>query len=219
MILLSIIFLNITFALNINPDSYNEIVIGTNYPTAHYDKYADRGFSARFTHSRAFNRKNDLAESLFKWQVGVQYISFRSSTWYDSFTMESGDQGPSVEVTNSEQGYVVNGGFRFAASNGLSSNGNFRPYVGGLVGMSFFNEKTYYDFGDGCSFAGWVIFDILFDSDSCDNNNISTNVNDRSWSPTFTLDIGTNIFLIKVKMLVWILEYDIICLQDLNDLM
>jgi len=193
--LLFIILFSFSYSLNANPDSYNEIAIGTNYPTAEYDKYADQGFSARFTHSRAFNRKNDLTEGLFKWQVGFQYISFRSSTWYDSFTMDSGLQGPTVMVTNSEQGYVFNGGFRFAASNGLNLNGNFRPYVGLFAGMSLFNEKTYYDWGDDdCSFAGWIIFDVLLDGDYCEDTNNSTNVNDRSWSPTFTLDLGTNIF-------------------------
>ena len=192
--LLFIILISFSYSLNANPDSYNEIAIGTNYPTALYDKYADQGFSFRFTHSRAFERKNDLTEGLFKWQVGLQYISFRSYTWYDNFELENTPTGPSIQITNSEQGYVLNGGFRFTASNGLNLNGNFRPYAGFLVGMSFFNEKTRYDWGDDCS-AFDILLDVLLDdTDFCDNNNSSTDINDRSWSPTFTLDLGTNIF-------------------------
>ena len=185
------------FSFDVSPDSYHEVDFGRNYPTALYDKYADDGFSYRYSFSRAFERKNTLREGLFKWQIGVQYISFRSNYWYDYFELEGVSQGPSIQITNSEQGYVVNGGFRVTASNGLNTKGNFRPYVGALFGMSFFNEKTTYDWGDDCS-AFDIFLDIIFDNtDFCDNNNSSTDVNDRSWSPTFTLDIGTNIFFNK----------------------
>ena len=80
---------------------------------------------------------------------------------------------------------------------GLNRSGNFRPYIGALVGMSFFSERTVYDWGDDCSLFD-IFLDIVFENtDFCNNNNSSTDINDRSWSPTFTLDIGTNIFFNK----------------------
>ena len=39
--------------------------------------------------------------------------------------MDTGIQGPSVDVTNSEQAYLLNGGLRLTATNGLNKNGNF----------------------------------------------------------------------------------------------
>ena len=94
---------------------------------------------------------------LFKWQAGAQYISFRSDWWSDSFQGSSGNSLMNVDIKNYEQGIVVNGGFRFTATNGLSKNGNFRPYVGGLLGLAIFSEKTSYDWGDDCSTFGFFM--------------------------------------------------------------
>ena len=41
-----------------------------------------------------------LKEGLFRWQLGAQYISFRSNRWYDYFEL-SGGQGPSIEIIRS----------------------------------------------------------------------------------------------------------------------
>ena len=193
-----LVTISFSLCFDIAPDSYHEIDFGRNYPTALYDKYTDDGFSVRYSFSRAFKRNNTLREGLFKWQVGVQYIHFRSDHWIDEITLDNTENGPNVDITNYEQGFVFNGGFRLTASNGLSKKGNFRPYIGGLIGMSVFSEKTSYDFGDGCSTLGWFM-DILLDADWCDNNNNSTDVEDRSSSPTFTLDLGFNVFFDQVQ--------------------
>ena len=199
LIILSIILsFSFVYCLDVSPHSYHEIDFGRNYPTALYDKYADDGFSIRYSFSRAFERKNTLREGLFKWQVGVQYISFRSDYWTDEVQGTSGNALMNVEINNYEQGFVFNGGFRLTASNGLSKNGNFRPYVGGLLGIATFSEKTSYDFGDGCSNFGWFM-DILLDADFCSNNNNSTDLEHRSTSPAFTLDLGVNIFFDEVQ--------------------
>ena len=197
-LLISIFYISTLFSISVDPNRYNEITFGRNYPTAIYDKYSDDGFSFKFVHSRAFDRKNDLREGLFRWQLGLQYISFRSNRWYDYFEL-GGGQGPSIEITNSEQGYVFNGGFRFIASNGLDSRGYFRPYASALIGMSFFSEKTLYHWGDDCTALDFFLDIILDDSDFCDNGNSETDINDRSWSPTFTLDLGTNIYFNDIQ--------------------
>lgn len=195
--LIIIIIFGFGYSLNVDPSSYHEIDLGRNYPTGLYDKYADAGFSARYSFSRAFKRKNTLREGLFKWQVGIQYIHFRSEKWTDEVQGTSGNSLMNVDIRNYEQGFVFNGGFRLTASNGLSKNGNFRPYIGGLIGMSIFSEKTTYNLGDDCN-AGDIFLGILLDQDFCDSNN-STDLEHRTSSPTFTLDIGTNIFFDEVQ--------------------
>ena len=140
-----------------------------------------------------------MREGLLKWQVGFQYIHFRSDTWSDEVQGTSGNALMNVDIRNYEQGFVINGGFRLTASNGLSKNGNFRPYIGGLIGMAIFSEKTTYHLGDDCT-PGDVFLGILLDSDFCDGNN-STDLEHRTSSPTFTLDIG--IQMIILSSLIW----------------
>ena len=171
-----------------NSSELLETDFGQNNPTGLYSKYADPGFSARLAYSKSF-KKN----SLLKWQAGIQYISFRSDYWTDEFTLNNTLNGPNVDINNYEQGYILNGGLRLTANNGISKNGNFRPYVGALVGFAFLSEKTSYDWGDGCSTIEYFL-DIAFDGDYCINNNNTTDIEHRSTSPAFTLDIGTNIF-------------------------
>lgn len=172
----------------LNQSEILEIDFGQNNPTGLYDKYASPGFSARIAYSKSF-KKNGL----LKWQAGAQYISFRSDYWSDSVQGASGNSLFNVNVNNYEQGFVFNGGLRLTANNGLSKKGNFRPYVGALVGFSFFSERTSYNWGNDCTTLD-LILDVVFDTDPCDNNNNTTDIEDRSTSPTFTLDIGTNIF-------------------------
>jgi len=185
-----ILFIAFLFPQFENKAQIIEIDAGSNHPTGLYDKYADSGISFRLAYSKSFNNNG-----LLKWQAGVQYIGFRSDSWSDSF---QGGLGPlmDVDIRNYEQGIVVNGGFRLTATNGLSKNGTFRPYIGGLVGVAIFSEKTSYDWGDDCSTLGFFM-DILLDSDYCDNNNNATDLEHKTTSPVFTLDIGTNIFFNK----------------------
>ena len=174
-----------------NPNIKSELLevdFGYNNPTSLYTKYADPGISFRLAYSKSFNKKG-----LFKWQAGVQYISFRSDYWSESVQSTEGNALFPVDINNYEQGVVVNGGFRLSANNGLSKNGNFRPYIGTLFGFSFFSERTSYDWGNSCSIID-IALGIAFDTDYCDDNNNTTEVNHRSSSPVFTLDLGTNIF-------------------------
>ena len=80
---------------------YTEIDIGYNRANGEFDKYNDDGFSIRFTYSNNIN-----SSEFFRWQASFQYISFYSDTWADCLSLGSGDCGPSIDVTNSENGDV-----------------------------------------------------------------------------------------------------------------
>ena len=175
-----------------------EVDIGRNYPTGIFDKYTDDGTSLRFSYSKSF--KDNY---LFKWQAGFQYISFRTDRYTDQFVMGSGNEGPPVNVTNSEDGYIGNAGFRFTAQKGLSNKGLFRPYIGASVGFAAFRETTRWKWDSGywsnndCVNPGFVniILSILTeDFNLCDDNDGMHRVNDSRTEPVFTLDLGTNIF-------------------------
>ena len=139
-----------------------ELDIGLNHPTGAFEKYAEPGFSARFAYSKSFN-----INGLFKWQVGMQYIQFENNWYKDSFQMTLGP-GPSVEVNNSEQAYIFNGGVRLSATKGIMNKGNFRPYIGGSLGLAFFNETTtwYWNNNDSSScnsndFWIWMVGEVF----------------------------------------------------------
>ena len=152
----------------LNQSEILEIDFGQNNPTGLYNKYASPGFSARIAYSKSF-KKNGL----LKWQAGAQYISFRSDYWNDNV---QGENTPlwNVDINNYEQGFIINGGLRFTANNGFSKKGNFRPYIGVLVGYSFFSERTSYNWGNDCTDLDQVL-NVVFDTNPCDNNN-NTNV-------------------------------------------
>jgi len=183
-----LLFIAFLFPQFENKSQIIEIDVGSNYPTGLYDKYAGSGVSFRLAYSKSF--KNN---GLFKWQFGGQYISFRKDYYQDNFSMDSGNDGPSVDVTNSEQAYMINGGLRLTATNGLNENGNFRPYIGATAGLAFFNETSTWVWGDGCS----TILNILFENYDCDNDDSMHDVVHRYTQPVFTLDLGTNIFFKK----------------------
>ena len=111
---------------------YTEIDIGYNRANGEFDKYNDDGFSIRFTYSNNIN-----SSEFFRWQASFQYISFYSDTWADCLSLGSGDCGPSIDVTNSENGYTIQGGLRFTPEKGLFGEKSlFKPYatlnVGGI---------------------------------------------------------------------------------------
>lgn len=146
----------------------------------------------KLTYSQAFERNG-----LIKWQAGGQYIHFRSNSYYDQFSMEN-SYGPYVDVVNSEQALVLNGGLRLSASKGLFSKGNFKPYIGGSVGLAFFSETTKWDWGnsfnDDCSLAGWIL-DLAFDTFDCGDDVTSiSNTLDSRVEPIFSIDIGGNLY-------------------------
>jgi len=175
-----------------------EVDIGRNYPTGVFDKYTDDGTSLKFSYSKSFKDNH-----LFKWQAGFQYISFRTDRYTDQFLMNSGLEGPPVNVTNSEDGYIGNAGVRFTAQRGLSNKGLFRPYVGISVGFAAFRETTRWEWDSGywgnndCESDGFIniILSLLTqDFDLCDDNDGMHRVDDSRTEPVFTLDLGTNIF-------------------------
>ena len=57
--------------------------------------------------------------------------------------MSSGLDGPTIKVTNSESGYIFQGGLRFIPELGLfQDKGIFKPYTGVGIGFGHFNEIT-----------------------------------------------------------------------------
>ena len=169
-------------------DGNIEVDIGSNSPTGLFDKYADDGWSVRFSFARQISNSD-----LFKWQVGAQYMQFRSDSFTDQFNMESGSPGPEVDVVNSEQAYIVNGGLRISAEDGLFNNGMFRPYIGGSLGLAFFRETTRWSWNNSWSDCS-IILEILFENYECDDDNFTHEVNDSMTEPVFSLDLGTNIY-------------------------
>lgn len=118
-----------------------EVDLGYNKATNKFEKYNDNGFSLRCTFSNAINNS-----VFFRWQASFQYISFYSNTYNDSFQMSSGLDGPTIKVTNSEDGYIVQGGLRFIPELGLFQNkGIFKPYTGLGIGFGYFSETTTYE--------------------------------------------------------------------------
>ena len=169
-----------------------EFDFGRNIPTGEFDKYAEPGFSVRVAYSKSFNNNG-----LFKWQVGGQYILFKNNYYYDNFEMSSGTTGPSVDVNNSEQAYIINGGVRLTATNGLLKNTNFRPYVGASIGLAFFSETTTWSWDDNsnnCNLDNFWIWMVGTVFDLCEDDNNMHDVLHRNIEPIFSLDIGSNLF-------------------------
>ena len=130
------------FLLSFISAQYTEVNLGYNRANGEFDKYSDDGFSIRFTYSN--NIKNS---DFFRWQASFQYISFYSDTWADCLSLGSGDCGPTIDITNSEDGYTLQGGLRFTPEKGLFGQKSlFKPYVSFNVGGIYLQEKTrYYD--------------------------------------------------------------------------
>ena len=132
---------------------YTEIDIGYNRANGEFDKYNDDGFSIRFTYSNNIN-----SSEFFRWQASFQYISFYSDTWADCLSLGSGDCGPSIDVTNSENGYTIQGGLRFTPEKGLFGEKSlFKPYATFNVGGIYLQEKTEYSDPDDIwgDWSGW----------------------------------------------------------------
>ena len=141
--------------LSFNSGGYMEVDIGINIANGEYDRYNDDGFTIRATYSN-----NISSSDFFRWQVSGQYISFYSNTYSDEFEMASGNGGPSIEVTNSEDGYIFQGGLKFIPELGLfQDKGIFKPYTTLGLGFGYFLEYTKYEdpdiSGDWCNVWDW----------------------------------------------------------------
>jgi len=145
--LVSIVFLT-SLIFSFDSDGYFEVDFGYNVANGEYEKYNDDGFTIRATYS------NNIASSdFFRWQVSGQYISFYSHTYDDSFQMATGNHGPSIKVTNSEDGYIFQGGLKFIPELGLfQDKGIFKPYATLGLGFAYFLEYTKYEDPDTYSF-------------------------------------------------------------------
>ena len=145
--LFSIIFLT-SFIFCFDSNGYFEVDLGYNVANGEYEKYNDDGFTIRATYS------NNIRESdFFRWQVSFQYISFYSHTYDDEFQMTSGNSGPTIRVTNSEDGFIFQGGLKFIPDLGLfQKKGIFKPYATLGVGLGYFLEYTKYEDPDTYSF-------------------------------------------------------------------
>jgi len=177
MISRQIIIISIFLSLLFN--QYMEIDVGYNKTLGQLDKYSDNGFSLRATYS------NNIQNSDFvRWQGSFQYISFYSDSYTDSFTMQSGNDGPEIEVTNSESGYILQGGIRFTPESGLFNNGLFKPYIAGSLGLGYFNEVTEYEDPDN--------FDWWWESDDDDEWGLD-DIEHQQLNFVYTLEFGANL--------------------------
>ena len=187
----------ISFSYTSDKAELMEISFGRNYPTGDFgDRYADDGFSFKVSYSKSFENNG-----LFKYQFAGQYIHFGSSYYQDQLLLQSGFNGPTLDVRNREQALLFSGGVRFTATNGIAKKGMFRPYIGASVGLAFFSEQIRWDYGNdswsgygGCSGAQ-ILLSILFQNNWCDDEDtyfedtIHSNI-----EPVFTLDLGSNLF-------------------------
>ena len=141
------------FLLSFMFAQYTEVNFGYNRANGEFDKYNDDGFSIRFAYSNNIKNSNFL-----RWQASFQYISFYSDTWNDCLSLGSGDCGPTIDVTNSENGYTLQGGLRFTPEKGLFGQKSlFKPYISfNIVGI-YLQEKTEYSDPDDVwgSWPGW----------------------------------------------------------------
>ena len=149
--LVYILFL-ISTIVALDSSGYIEVDIGRNFANGEYEKYNDDGFTIRATYSN-----NISSSDFFRWQASGQYISFYSNTYYDEFQMASGGPGPSIKVTNSEDGYIFQGGLKFIPELGLfQDKGIFKPYATLGLGFGYFLEYTTYEDPDNyCATWSW----------------------------------------------------------------
>ena len=141
------------FLLSFMFAQYTEVNLGYNRANGEFDKYNDDGFSIRFVYSNNIKNSNFL-----RWQASFQYISFYSDTWNDCLSLGSGDCGPTIDVTNSENGYTLQGGLRFTPEKGLFGQKSlFKPYISFNIGGIYLQEKTEYSDPDDVwgSWPGW----------------------------------------------------------------
>jgi len=145
----------ISSILAFSSGGYMELDLGKNITNGEYEKYNDDGFTIRVAYSN-----NIDSSDFFRWQVSGQYISFYSNTYYDEFAMASGAPGPSIKVTNAEDGYIFQGGIKFIPELGLFQNkGIFKPYATAGLGFGYFLEYTKYEDpdvnGSWCAIWDW----------------------------------------------------------------
>ena len=54
--------------------------------------------------------------------------------------------GPTLDVRNEEQAYLVTAGLRFSSDKKIFTNGIIRPYIGASMSLAYFSEKIVWDY-------------------------------------------------------------------------
>ena len=186
----------ISFSYNQDNSELIEVSFGRNNPTGEFgERYANDGFSLKVSYSNAFENNK-----LLKYQFSGQYIHFGTNYYQDQLLLESGMSGPTLDVRNREQAYLVTAGLRFSSYKKIFSTGIIRPYIGASVGLAYFSEKIVWDYSNNtwaqydCSGAE-ILLSILFQDNWCsENRNYFEDKIHSNIEPVFTLDLGSNLF-------------------------
>jgi len=158
---------------------YTEFNFGYNRSNGEFEKYTDDGFSIRASYSN--NIKNS---DYFRWQGSFQYISFYRDKWQDSIALQSGNDGPSIDVTNSENGYTIQGGIRFTPERGFFQQSSiFKPYASFNIGAIYLQEKTIYSDPDDL-WDGW--------GDNGNDYFTLDDIEDYRFNFIYSVELGTN---------------------------
>ena len=160
---------------------YTEFNLGYNRSNGEFEKYTDDGFSMRISYSNNFKDSD-----YFRWQGSFQYISFYRDKWQDCLALGSGDCGPSIDVSNSESGYTLQGGIRFTPEKGFFQKSSmFKPYLSFNIGAIYLQEKTIYSDPDDL-WNGWANNGGNYNYFSLDD------IEDYRFNFIYSLELGTN---------------------------
>ena len=158
---------------------YVEIDLGYNRSNGALDKYTDDGISIRLSYSNNIKDSN-----FFRWQGSFQFISFYSDKDQSCIPIGVGEDqecGPTIDITNTERGYTVQGGLRFTPEEGLFQNNSvFKPYAAFNIGAIYLQEKTEYSDPD----ANW--FDNEEDYFTLDD------IEDYRFNFIYSIEFGSN---------------------------
>ena len=159
--------------------------MGNSVPTNLYDSYASNGFTFKIALEKPLDNRDN-----FRYNFGWQNISFGENVVsYDSWN--------GYEIREGEKANLFDVGVKFIINEGVAGNGLFRPYINGSIGFGFFKQYTVYDapntWENTCDTFFSTLLHIIFNND-CDtylDDNESTVVDNRMYSPFMTVDFGT----------------------------
>ncbi len=159
--------------------------MGNSVPTNLYDSYASNGFTFKVAFEKPLDNRDN-----FRYNFGWQNISFG-----ENIVSDEGWNG--YQIREGEKANLFDVGVKFIINKGVAGNGLFRPYINGSVGFGFFKQYTVYDapntWENECDSFFSTLLHIIFDND-CDtylDDNESTVVDNRMYSPFMTVDFGT----------------------------
>ena len=109
--------------------------------------------------------------------------------------MASGNGGPSIEITNSEDGYIFQGGLKFIPDLGLfQDKGIFKPYTTLGLGFGYFLEYTKYE--DPDITGSWCLDWNL----SCEDEGSAfrlDDIEDDEFNFIYSIELGANFIIPK----------------------